>query len=65
MFGKLKIRKNVNVGIFQLAAFTLFLNLSFPNDWELKQTEMASVLKSAQSMDFYYKQLLAHICEEK
>ena len=40
MCGKLKFRKSVNAVICQIAAFTLFPNLSFPNISEMKQKDV-------------------------
>ena len=41
MFGKLKLGKSVIFFICQIAAFTLFPNLNFPNISEMKQTDMS------------------------
>ena len=40
MFGKFKLGKRVIFFISQIAAFTLFHNLSFPNMSEMKQKDM-------------------------
>ena len=37
---KLRLEKSVNAAVWQMIAFTLILNLSFPNIWEMKQTDM-------------------------